>query len=87
MGQKFVPELHDPDYLRTEGQDPDRLSEKEIDARFEALVAKLDQETGTARPIDEACPSVSTWLDLHWPRPRIEVTRGSRQDFNSSGPD
>ena len=49
MGQKFVAELHDPDYMRMEGQDTDRLSEQEIDARFEALVAELDQEPGTAR--------------------------------------
>lgn len=87
MGQKFVPELHDPDYMRMEGQDTDRLSEQEIDARFEALVAELDQEAGTARRTDEACPSESAWLDLHWPRPKMEAMRGSRLGCDRSGSD
>ncbi len=87
MGQKFVPELHDPDYMRMEGQDTDRLSEEEIDARFEALVAELDQEAGTARRTDEACPSESAWLDLHWPRLRIGATHGSRLGCDRSGSD
>lgn len=44
MGQKFVPELHDPNYRVPERQDEPTMTEEEVDRRFDALIAKLDEE-------------------------------------------
>lgn len=44
MGQKFVPELHDPGFRKTEGQDNKPMSDDEADKLFDAIVAKLDAE-------------------------------------------
>lgn len=44
MGQKYVPELHDPESRTPEGQGVELLTDKEIDQRFDALVAALDAQ-------------------------------------------
>jgi len=49
MGQKFVPELHDPNYRKTEGQKDNQLTDDEADSLFDATVAKLDAEERTKR--------------------------------------
>ena len=44
MGQKFVPELHDPNYRSTEGQKTEALTEDEAERIFDAMIAELDAE-------------------------------------------
>ncbi|QLH15837.1 hypothetical protein HYQ43_17020 [Paracoccus pantotrophus] len=44
MGQKFVAELHDPEYRKTEGQKFEKLTDDEAESIFDAMVAKLDAE-------------------------------------------
>ncbi|UFM64636.1 hypothetical protein LOS78_13210 [Paracoccus sp. MA] len=44
MGQKFVPELHDPEYRQTEGQKFEKLTDDEAKSLFDAMVARLDAE-------------------------------------------
>lgn len=51
MGQKFVPELHDPNYRTTEGQKDEALTEDEAKRLFDAMIARLDAEQrGVRRP-------------------------------------
>lgn len=51
MGQKFAPELHDPDYKKTEGQNDKLLTDEEADRQFDAMVDKLDaDERATQTP-------------------------------------
>lgn len=47
MGQRYVPELHDPDRRKPEGQRVDDLSGREVKLIFDALVARLDDEERT----------------------------------------
>ncbi|MEF9602222.1 hypothetical protein O4J55_07685 [Paracoccus sp. PXZ] len=49
MGQKFVPELHDPDHRKAEGQKDKQLTDDEADRLFDAIVAKLDAEERAAQ--------------------------------------
>ncbi|WP_185968639.1 hypothetical protein [Paracoccus sp. M683] len=44
MGQKFVPELHDPNNRNTEPQTTDTLTEEEAERIFNAMIAELDAE-------------------------------------------
>jgi len=49
MGQRYVPELHDPNRCKT-GEQPDApLTDDEADRLFEAVVAALDAEEREAR--------------------------------------
>lgn len=49
MGQKFIPELHDPNYRKAEGQQDRPLTEDEAERLFDAMIAKLDAEDRAAR--------------------------------------
>ncbi|QRZ16209.1 hypothetical protein JWJ88_20785 (plasmid) [Paracoccus methylovorus] len=49
MGQKYVPELHDPNYRKAEGQDDKPLTDEEAERRFDAIIAKLDAEDRAAQ--------------------------------------
>ncbi|WP_181900563.1 hypothetical protein [Paracoccus thiocyanatus] len=44
MGQKYVPELHDPHYRKAEGQKDAPLTDMEAERQFDAMVARLDAE-------------------------------------------
>ena len=44
MGQKYVPELHDPKYRGPEGQDNAILTDKEVKRTFDAIIAEMDNE-------------------------------------------
>lgn len=50
MGQKFVPELHDPNYRKTEGQKEEPLTDDEAERLFDAMISKLDAEESSQRP-------------------------------------
>lgn len=45
MGQRYVPELHDPNRADPEGQKVAALTDEEVKVRFEALIAKIDAES------------------------------------------
>ena len=44
MGQRFVPELHEPKSRNSEGQDDAALTEREVRIRFDALIDMIDAE-------------------------------------------
>ncbi len=44
MGQRYVPELHDPKCCETEAQDNKQLTDAEAERLFNAAVAQLDAE-------------------------------------------
>lgn len=52
MGQKFVPEFHDPDYRGPEGQDDATLTDKEVKQAFDAMIAQMDEEARAERGRD-----------------------------------
>lgn len=52
MGQKFIPELHDPNYRKAEGQKDEQLTEDEAEQLFDAMIAKLDAEDRSARDVN-----------------------------------
>lgn len=47
MGQRYVPELHDPKCCEAEGQDAKPLTDEEAERLFNAAVAQLDAEQRT----------------------------------------
>lgn len=44
MGQRYVPELHDPKHCEAEGQENKQLTDEEAERLFNAAVAQLDAE-------------------------------------------
>lgn len=52
MGQKFIPELHDPNYRKAEGQVDEQLTENEAKQLFDARIAKLDAEDLRSRDVN-----------------------------------
>lgn len=45
MGQRYVPELHDPESRTPEGQGEVLLTDDEINRKFEAIIVMLDAGT------------------------------------------
>lgn len=44
MGQRFVPELHDPDKRNGASRGEEDLSDAEVRRKFNAIVAELDEQ-------------------------------------------
>lgn len=44
LGQKFVPDLHDPEHRAHEAQNAETLTDEDVDRLFDAMVAALDAQ-------------------------------------------
>lgn len=55
MGQKYVPELHDPNFRMTGRQKGKSLSDDEAERLFDAVIAKLDAEERAAHRASQNC--------------------------------
>lgn len=51
MGQRFVPELHDPEKRDGASRGEEDLSDAEVRRKFNAIVAELDEQDHHQKPV------------------------------------